>query len=228
MKYYINEAGDWQAFKLDRNQSVGNIPILLKYIHLIAFYTSNSRPITHFTKMYFNSNLSLLILLPLVPADGICPGYNYAFFNGGNKWFYTADDSCTIVATGYCDNICDCYEWGCGPAGSVDKLRVNGLWYYCRADIAPGTCGWTGNQIANRSPESCCRNDGRLNLEEGLISKRHADAIMATNALLEGHEEEYENAERHGHDLARLRRRQLSEVEKYTKREEEAAKLGDD
>ncbi|KAJ5115939.1 hypothetical protein N7456_000287 [Penicillium angulare] len=169
--------------------------------------------------------LSLPFILPLVSA--ICPGYNYAFFHV-NGWIYTADDSCKIVATGYCDNLCECREWGCSPAHSVDKVLVNGLWYYCRADSGAGTCGATGNQIANRPPESCCRNDGKRNYEEGLISRRHANAIGQTNALLERHEEEYADAEKNGHDTTKLRRRQLGEMEEQMKREEEAAALGDE
>lgn len=83
-------------------------------------------------------------------------------------------------------------------------LKVHGLWYRCRPDINPGICGLTGNPIAHRTPESCYRDDGRLNLKEGLISKRHADAILETNTLLELHEEEYENAVRYGNEMAQL------------------------
>ncbi|PLB36127.1 uncharacterized protein BDW47DRAFT_127480 [Aspergillus candidus] len=176
--------------------------------------------------MHLKIILSLLPLLPLTSA--ICPGYNYAFFNGGDNWFYTADVACKIRVTGRCDNICECRHWGCSPAHSVNRVRVNGLWYSCRGDRNKGTCGASKNQIQHRAPESCCRNDGRRNFEEGLISRRHADAITVTNELLERHAREFDHAEKRGIDLGKLRRRQLNEVDHFMKREAEAAAFGDE
>ncbi|KAJ5108606.1 hypothetical protein N7456_005281 [Penicillium angulare] len=177
--------------------------------------------------MQIKFSLTLPIVHPLVSA--ICPGYNYAFWNRGHNWFYTSDDSCNIVVTGHCQNVCHCKgNWGCGPSHSVDKLLVNGLWYACRREPNAGICDDNANQLAYLSPESCCRNDGRRNFEEGLITKRHADAIAETDILLERHGQEYEDAERQGHDVAELRRRQLDEVEEYMKWETEAAALNEE
>ena len=176
--------------------------------------------------MYFRTTLLLLPLLSFVSA--ICPGYNYAFWNGGGGWFYTSNDACSIVVSGLCDNPCECHAWGCGPSHSVNAALVNGLWYACRNDAGKGSCGSGGStspQIAHKAPESCCRNDGNRNLREGRIKARQALAIEGTNTVLDRHLEEYEQAQERGEDLDVLRRRQMVEVEEAMKREEEAVVL---
>ncbi|KAL4928505.1 uncharacterized protein BDV17DRAFT_291717 [Aspergillus undulatus] len=175
--------------------------------------------------MHYKTALSLLSLLPLTTA--ICPGYNYAFFNDDdNAMFYTTTTDCVVVEGKPCANPCMCEAWGCGPAGSVNAAKVNGLWYNCRHDPNKGRCGPNEmSQVANNAPESCCRNDGQKNLAEGLITKRHAGAIEETNAILDRHIEEYEFAERSGLDLDVLRRRQLVEVEEAVEREAAVANL---
>ena len=73
-------------------------------------------------------------------------------------------------------------------------------------------------------PESCCRNDSKRTFEEGLISKRHAEATSNLNEFLNLHEREFGHVQKRGHDLEKRRRRQLSEVDYYMmKREAEAA-----
>ncbi|KAL4928504.1 uncharacterized protein BDV17DRAFT_291716 [Aspergillus undulatus] len=156
--------------------------------------------------MYSRALLSLTIL-PL--ASAICPGYNFAFFNTNDGWAYTSNTACSVVNSGNCANICTCGGWGCSPAGKGNCGPENGF--------SPPP------QIANRAPESCCRNDGNKNLQEGLIGKRQAEAISETNALLDRHLEEFEQA--NGQDLDILRERQQVEVEEAMKREAEAAAL---
>ncbi|OJJ04010.1 hypothetical protein ASPVEDRAFT_85426 [Aspergillus versicolor CBS 583.65] len=171
-------------------------------------------------------SLTLLGLSILPLASAICPGYNYAFFNTGDGWFYTANTACKAEVASNCGNICTCSFFGCSPSGSVNAVQVNGLWYNCRDDASKGSCGPENGfapppQLANRAPESCCRNDGNRNLEEGLIGKRHASAISDTNSLLDRHAEEYEQAT--DQDRIALRSRQEAEVEEAMKREVEAA-----
>ncbi|PLB36126.1 uncharacterized protein BDW47DRAFT_127479 [Aspergillus candidus] len=172
--------------------------------------------------------LSLLPLLPLVSA--ICPGYNWGFFHLGSSKWGIADSRCHDFVQLPCDNPCNCRDsLGCSPAGSVNKVKVNNLWYNCRDGPNKGACPATSFiSFAGRVPESCCRNDGKRNFEEGLISRRHAEAIETTNGILERHEQEFGHAEKRGHDLTKLRRRQLSEVDHYMKREVEAAAALDD
>lgn len=169
--------------------------------------------------MYIKPLWTLLPLLPLTTA--ICPGYNYAFFNDDdNTMFYTTTTDCVVVKGEPCTNVCQCEWWGCGPAGSVNSLKVHGLWYKCRDDANKGRCGPNEmSQVANNAPESCCRNDGARNLAEGLITRRQADAIGHTNVILDRHVDEYAVAKRDGGDLEDLRRRQVDEVEQAMKRE---------
>ncbi|PKY08116.1 hypothetical protein P168DRAFT_314241 [Aspergillus campestris IBT 28561] len=176
--------------------------------------------------MHPKATLSLLPLLPLVSA--MCPGYNWGFFNIGSGKWAIIDSPCHDYVQLSCDNPCDCYDvLGCSPTGSVNKVKVNDLWYNCREEPNKGACP-TSASFGGRVPESCCRNDGKRNFEEGRISKRHAEAIENTNGILERHEREFGHAEKRGHDLTKLRRRQLSEVDYYMKREEEAAAALDD
>ncbi|KAL2795695.1 hypothetical protein BJX66DRAFT_336609 [Aspergillus keveii] len=182
--------------------------------------------------MHFPTLLSsLLFLLPLLTptTTAICPGYNYAFFaNDYNTMFYTTTTDCIVVQGQPCTNVCMCEWWGCGPAGSVTSVKVDGLWYACRDDPHKGRCGPDEmSQAANNAPESCCRNDGQRNFEEGRISKRHAEVIAETNAMLERQLEEVGAAERDGEmgvvvDLEELRRRHAVEFEEAVKREEAA------
>ncbi|OJJ04009.1 hypothetical protein ASPVEDRAFT_30490 [Aspergillus versicolor CBS 583.65] len=173
--------------------------------------------------MHYSKLLSLLPLLPL--ATAICPGYNYAFFNDDdNAMFYTTTTDCVVVKGEPCTNVCMCEWWGCGPGGSVNSVKVNGLWYKCRNDANKGKCGPNEmSQVANNAPESCCRNDGSRNLAEGRITKRHASVIDETNAILDRHVEEYEHAKRSGLDLDEVRRQQKVEVAEAMGREEAVA-----
>ncbi|KAL4882713.1 hypothetical protein BJY04DRAFT_217204 [Aspergillus karnatakaensis] len=176
--------------------------------------------------MRFSVALSLVSLLPFTAA--ICPGYNYAFFNDDdNTMFYTTTTGCVVVEGKPCDNPCMCGgTWGCGPAGSVNAAKVNGLWYACRHDNRKGRCGPNEmSQVANNAPESCCRNDGNKNFAEGLITKRHAEVIEETNSILDRHLEEVEDAEKRGVDLGDLLRRHEGEVAEAMKREKEVAGL---
>ncbi|KAL4912341.1 hypothetical protein BDW62DRAFT_216429 [Aspergillus aurantiobrunneus] len=169
-----------------------------------------------------------LLLLPILPlASAICPGYNFAFFNTGS-WIYTSNTACKVEMAGYCDNICTCGEWACSPAGSVNAVKVNDLWYNCRNDANKGNCGPENGfepppQLANLTPESCCRNDGSRNFKEGRIGKRQAEAIGQTNVLLDRHIEEYGQAA--SHERAALLSRHETEVAEAMKREAEAAAL---
>ncbi|KAL4969619.1 uncharacterized protein BDV14DRAFT_195882 [Aspergillus stella-maris] len=173
--------------------------------------------------MHYSTLLSFLPLLGLTTA--ICPGYNYAFFNDDdNAMFYTTTTDCIVVKGQPCTNVCMCEWWGCGPAGSVNSLKVNGLWYACRDDANKGRCGPNEmSQVANNAPESCCRNDGQRNLLEGRITRRHALAIEETNSMLDRHVEEFEDARRGGEDLDVLSRRHADEMEMAAKREEAVA-----
>ncbi|KAL2867404.1 uncharacterized protein BJX67DRAFT_381110 [Aspergillus lucknowensis] len=169
--------------------------------------------------------ISLLAILPL--ATAICPGYNYAFFEV-NGWHSTTTVDCTLKVSGNCDNVCDCQFWGCGLKGSVNRVLVNGLWYDCRNDANKGKCGPEDGvsppaQLANRAPESCCRNDGGRNLEEGRIGPKRAAAIEETNAILDRHIEEYEQASEE--ERAPLQRRHALEIEEAMKREAAAGAL---
>jgi hypothetical protein len=83
------------------------------------------------------------------------------------------------------------------------------------------------SQVANNAPESCCRNDGQRNFEEGRISKRHAEVIAETNAMLERQLEEVGAVERENEmgvvvDLEGLGKRHAVELGEAVKREEAA------
>ncbi|KAL4969620.1 uncharacterized protein BDV14DRAFT_195883 [Aspergillus stella-maris] len=172
---------------------------------------------------------SLLLPISILPlATAICPGYNYAFFNPGDGWVYTSNTACGVAWSGNCDNICTCGGWGCSPSGSVDSVKVNGLWYACRNDANKGSCGPENGfepppQLAGKTPESCCRNDGNRNLQEGIIGRRQAGAIAETNGILDRHAEEVGGVS--GRDLVSLRERHEMESSEAVKREAEAAEL---
>lgn len=72
-----------------------------------------------------------------------------------------------------------------------------------------------------------CRNDGRRNFAEGLITERHFEAISANNEILDRHIVEYDEAVVKGRNLEMLRARQLVEVEESVKREAEVAHLAE-
>ncbi|KAF8859464.1 hypothetical protein BDZ45DRAFT_742276 [Acephala macrosclerotiorum] len=171
--------------------------------------------------MHYIITFSILGLTRLSYA--ICPGFNYGFFNlqYQNKWCdastpYTgcykwaiANGSCVAPING-CPNDnpcseCDIYDqtsgFGCsaGPDNvHVDKIQVYGLWH----DPNAGECdmihysdtGEDRKYQPSAKVESCCRNDGKRNLELGLISEREYQAIEATNAMLDIHKREYADA----------------------------------
>ncbi|KAF8856727.1 hypothetical protein BDZ45DRAFT_745199 [Acephala macrosclerotiorum] len=184
--------------------------------------------------------VSLLIGL----ARAICPGFDYAFFHitydgtidpnfvGDGKtlweWIITDDDCRLAVDACYKGtNPCSqCDGMGCSAALDVhvDKVVVHGLWYLCRRDPNSGSCPtvWIDTSfLATFSPptpvESCCRNDGKRNLELGLISEREYQAIEDTNAMLDTHKHDYEHALATGKNVTALReiqRRELKDAKK--------------
>ncbi|CZR66957.1 uncharacterized protein PAC_16856, partial [Phialocephala subalpina] len=139
------------------------------------------------------------------------------------KWAIT-DNSCIAPIVGCPnDNVCsECgiygdalSGFGCSPAPNVhvNNIQVHGLWNYCRWDINHGACNSIFYTPTNENRkynygdgpaqvESCqtlsnkfqCRNDGKRNLDLGLINKREYEIIEATNAMLDIHKREYADA----------------------------------
>ncbi|CZR58300.1 uncharacterized protein PAC_08192 [Phialocephala subalpina] len=149
-----------------------------------------------------------------------------------------ADAGCNVKLLCTYDSPCHCdinsgYSIGCSPAPvHVDKVQVGGLWYNCRGGYSDaGNCskllGTGGHSTGGSSPadanygnpgapiESCCRNDGKRNLDLNLISEREYLEIEATNAMLDIHIRDYEEALASGKNVTALRevqRRELKEA----------------
>ncbi|KAF8850975.1 hypothetical protein BDZ45DRAFT_696272 [Acephala macrosclerotiorum] len=157
--------------------------------------------------------LNQFIMHPTPPLIGLgsalCPGFNYAFFG---IFFSVAPHLAPLAVY-------------------LRAYEIN-MRYLCRRDPNAGSCqeiycsqsGWT--LIANNGPagiavEQCCHNDGRHNLEEGLINKREFQAIEATNALLDIHKRDYEEALEGGMSrgnltaLRNVQTQELKEAEKW-------------
>lgn len=80
----------------------------------------------------------------------------------------------------------------------------------CRDDPNKGSCKLEGGYWV--TVESCCRNDGKRNFEEGRISEREYIAIEETNAMLDIHLREYEDALANGTSIVDMEA--LREVQK--------------
>ncbi|CZR58305.1 uncharacterized protein PAC_08197 [Phialocephala subalpina] len=94
---------------------------------------------------------------------------------------------------------------------------------YC-ATIAPDPTGVLSKNHKNGfSIESCCRNDPKRNLAEGLISEREYQAIEETNAMLDIHLRDYEAAVASGMNAGNLTA--LHDVQKRELKDAEARQL---
>ncbi|KAF8854043.1 hypothetical protein BDZ45DRAFT_747915 [Acephala macrosclerotiorum] len=192
--------------------------------------------------MYFAIPFLLFALTHL--SHAICPGFNLGFLNNNyaislikdeadmgytSSWSVVLDDCSEMYG---CDagNPCGCSHLACTNTGAntyVDRVSIqwaggDTLWYLCRPDVNSGSC-----MLPHVPPkgsfwqpvESCCRNDGKRNFEEGRISEREYHTIEETNAMLDIHLREYEAAVANGthiEDMEALRviqRRELKWAE---------------
>ncbi|CZR67831.1 uncharacterized protein PAC_17730 [Phialocephala subalpina] len=193
--------------ELSRGRMASALQLIFFLDHKITNFLSLA---THSPTKTTMHPIAIYVLLAFARlSQALCPGYNYAFFSLSNvswrgwRWLIT-DNNCYRVGSpcGF-DNPCHCPSLGCSPPPAhVDKIVVNGLWYLCRPDVNAGACSVFEPEGVTHpggvGVESCCRNDGKRNLKEGLISEREYEAIEDTNAVLDIHLREYAEAVSNG------------------------------
>ncbi|KAF8856728.1 hypothetical protein BDZ45DRAFT_691573 [Acephala macrosclerotiorum] len=181
--------------------------------------------------MHITILLVSFLLARLISA--VCEGYSFAFLSlpgggpGGNYRWMTTDNDCRIAPdTCARANPCDCPQLGCSPEPvHVNQVSIWSQWYQCEPYSKAGSCVtfqpnsmvFEGHE-SGVNVESCCRNDNKRNLAEGLISEREYQAIEETNAMLDIHKRNYEHALTSGNTtyittLREIQKRELKDAE---------------